>query len=83
MLWLRWCSSTYGIPNVDPHMFGFNGKALCVLTKSMFRYRIPKGRGALLLYKVHFTCQLDVLNFYIYHLKTSSVGFFLDYRVNI
>ncbi|XP_063689076.1 transcription factor ETV6-like isoform X2 [Bolinopsis microptera] len=50
MLWLRWCSRKYEIPNIDPHMFGFNGKAICVMTKAMFEYRVPQGRGALILY---------------------------------
>lgn len=52
MLWLRWCSRKYEIPNIDPHMFGFNGKALCSMVKDMFEYRVPKGRGALILYTV-------------------------------
>ncbi|KAL5265869.1 hypothetical protein ACHWQZ_G006512 [Mnemiopsis leidyi] len=50
MLWLRWCSRRYEIPNIDPHMFGFNGKAVCVMTKAMFEYRVPHGNGALILY---------------------------------
>ena len=33
-------------------MFGFNGKAVCLLTKAMFRYRVPTGKGALILYMV-------------------------------
>ena len=52
MLWLRWCSRRYEIPNIDPHMFGFNGKAVCVMTKAMFEYRVPHGKGALILYTV-------------------------------
>jgi hypothetical protein len=42
-------------------MFGFNGKAVCLMTKSMFQYRVPKGKGALILYTVrqHFYLHSD------------------------
>ena len=61
MLWLRWCSRKYDIPNIDPHMFGFNGRALCVMTKAMFKYRVSSGKGALVLYTVSRGSRSDVL----------------------
>ena len=53
MLWLRWCSRTYEINDIDPLMFGFNGKALVLLTYQMFQHRLPNNnKGALILYTV-------------------------------
>jgi len=45
--WLQHAAVQYKLGHTFPERFPFNGKALSILTKEMFEYRVPDG-GALL-----------------------------------
>ena len=45
--WLQHVAVQYKLGHTFPERFPFNGKALSILTKEMFEYRVPDG-GALL-----------------------------------
>jgi hypothetical protein len=47
--WLLWMERRNSLPRVDSSRFLMNGKALCLMSLSMFTYRVPL--GGKLLYK--------------------------------
>ncbi|KAJ8966672.1 hypothetical protein NQ314_003379 [Rhamnusium bicolor] len=47
--WLRFVTSVHNLPEVPPSRFLMNGKALCLMSPSMFLSRVPL--GGKLLYK--------------------------------
>ncbi|KAF7286160.1 hypothetical protein GWI33_007122 [Rhynchophorus ferrugineus] len=49
MQWLRHITMVHGLPDVHPSRFLMNGKALCLMSPSMFLSRVPL--GGKLLYK--------------------------------
>lgn len=40
--WLEWCIQQFSLPPIDLENFHMNGKALCLLTKSDFKDRVPR-----------------------------------------
>lgn len=47
--WLRYVMSVHNLPEIPPSRFLMNGKALCLMSPSMFLSRVPL--GGKLLYK--------------------------------
>ena len=45
--WLLGSSVRYQLGNTYPERFPMNGKALVLMTKEMFVYRVPEGGGIL------------------------------------
>lgn len=41
--WVRLLTERHGLPEVSPSRFLMNGKALCLMTPSMFLDRVPLG----------------------------------------
>ena len=50
-LWLQHIAIQYKLGHAFPEWFPFNGKALSILTKEMFEYRVPDGAHGAPLYE--------------------------------
>lgn len=45
--WIEHTAARQGLPGVNPDRFLMNGKALCLMSLSMFTFRVPLGGKAL------------------------------------
>lgn len=48
--WLQWMRLSRDV-DVDAERFRMNGKALCLMSRDMFAYRVPHGSGGALLFR--------------------------------